>query len=153
MTGEYQRIFVAIDENEKQDRIVDRAIDMALSNGAALKFGHVVELTPPFLVDVPDASFTIYTKDIVGKQAEKATAALELLVEKARALGVNDASYEIQIGKIRNTLLEKLIQPFEPDLVICGDRGLSALEYVLIGSISKFIVEHAACDVLVVRNS
>ncbi len=36
-------------------------------------------------------------------------------------------------------------------LVVVGDRGLSGLSELLLGSVSNEVVEHAKCDVLVVR--
>ena len=38
-----------------------------------------------------------------------------------------------------------------PDLVICGVRGLSNIKYAFVGSTSTFLVRHMECDVLVVR--
>ena len=47
--------------------------------------------------------------------------------------------------------MDDLIKPFNPDLVICGVRGLSSIKYAFVGSISTHLVRHVECDVLVVR--
>jgi nucleotide-binding universal stress UspA family protein len=48
-------------------------------------------------------------------------------------------------------LNEELIQPFDPDLVICGERGLSNIKYVFVGSVSTYLIRNLRCDVLVVK--
>jgi len=48
-------------------------------------------------------------------------------------------------------MLNDLISSFVPGLVICGVRGLSSIKYAFVGSVSTYLVRHAACDVLVVR--
>ena len=50
-----------------------------------------------------------------------------------------------------NTLQKQLIEPTEPDLVICGERGLSNIKYVFVGSVSTYLIRNVRCDVLVVK--
>ena len=40
---------------------------------------------------------------------------------------------------------------FEPNLVVCGERGLSNIKYVFVGSVSTFLIRNLRCDVLVVK--
>ena len=39
----------------------------------------------------------------------------------------------------------------DPDLVICGVRGLSNIKYAFVGSVSTHLIRNVKCDVLVVR--
>ena len=57
----------------------------------------------------------------------------------------------VKAGRITETLNEELIQPFDPDLVICGERGLSNIKYVFVGSVSTYLIRNVRCDVLVVK--
>ena len=78
--------------------------------------------------------------------------ALHELFERARA-DENIPALDIQVraGRINDTLTESLIKPFNPDLVICGVRGLSNLKYAFVGSVSTYLIRHMKCDVLVVK--
>ena len=38
-----------------------------------------------------------------------------------------------------------------PDMVLCGARGLSSIKYALLGSISTFLLRNTDCDILVVK--
>ena len=55
------------------------------------------------------------------------------------------------LKSLTDTLTEQLIEPFKPDLVICGERGLSNIKYVFVGSVSTYLIRNLRCDVLVVK--
>ena len=57
----------------------------------------------------------------------------------------------VKYGRVRETLLEEMIEPYNPDLVICSARGLSPFRYALLGSVSTFLVRAVKCDVLVIK--
>lgn len=58
---------------------------------------------------------------------------------------------KVRAGRVSETLVETLIDPFNPDLVICGVRGLSTIKYAFVGSVSTHLIRNVRCDVLVVR--
>ena len=57
----------------------------------------------------------------------------------------------MRAGRITDTLGHQLIEPTQPDLVICGERGLSNIKYAFVGSVSTFLIRSMRCDVLVVK--
>ena len=57
----------------------------------------------------------------------------------------------MRAGRITDTLSQQLIEPSDPDLVICGERGLSNIKYVFVGSVSTYLIRNIRCDVLVVK--
>ncbi len=57
----------------------------------------------------------------------------------------------MKAGRIRETLKEEMLDVIQPDLVICGARGLSPIKYALLGSISSYLVHSAKADTLVVK--
>ena len=57
----------------------------------------------------------------------------------------------VKAGRITETLSEQIIEPYHPDLVICGERGLSNIKYVFVGSVSTYLIRNLRCDVLVVK--
>ena len=65
--------------------------------------------------------------------------------------GVSSITVEAKAGRVRETLMDEFIKPLEPDLVICGARGLSNIKYAILGSISTFLVRSCDCDVLIVK--
>lgn len=141
----YQRIFVAIDDSATHNIAFDKALELAAQYHASLCIGHVVNTGPI-------EAMGIYPPDLLPNLKDEYDTRAETLVERAKAnTDIKEVIYKSEVGPIRETLIEKLIVPFEPDLVVCGARGLSALKYALLGSVSSFIVKHVDCDVLVVR--
>ena len=57
----------------------------------------------------------------------------------------------VRAGRIRETLKDEMLDVIEPDLVICGARGLSSIKYAILGSISTFLTRNTSCDTLVIK--
>ena len=73
-------------------------------------------------------------------------------IEKARSMpGIKGITVDAKAGRVRETLMDEFITPLQPDLVICGARGLSNIKYAILGSISTFLIRSCDCDVLIVK--
>jgi len=73
-------------------------------------------------------------------------------VEAARKIeSIKKVEVIVKAGRIRETLKDDMIDVIEPDLIICGARGLSSIKYALLGSISTFLTRNAKCDTLVLK--
>lgn len=141
----YDKIFVSLDGTEQQDKVLDRAIIVAANNNAELYIGHVIDSTaletsgtyPTDLLESLEKSFRASIADAVAKaQGEDQIKKVEVIVKA---------------GRIRETLKEEMIDVIEPDLIICGARGLSSIKYALLGSISTYLARSSKCDTLVVK--
>ncbi len=145
MNEGYSKVFVALDGTEQQDFVLARAIKVAANNGAKLFIGHVIDSTAlesagAYPVDLINGLETAF-KDSIAAQVEEAEA--------------NPAIPEVEImirsGRIRETLKDEMLDVVQPDLVLCGARGLSSIKYALLGSISTFLLRTTDCDILVVK--
>ena len=143
--GTYRKIFVSLDGSEMQSRVLERACEIAASSGADLYVGHVIDSTPM------QAAGT-YPATLIPSLEKAWKESIEADVEKARAMpGVSSITVEAKADRVRETLMDEFIKPLEPDLVICGARGLSNIKYAILGSISTFLVRSCDCDVLIVK--
>ncbi|MGN0076691.1 MAG: universal stress protein [Parafannyhessea sp.] len=141
----YDRILVALDGTEQQDEVLRRAIIVAANNNSELYIGHVIDSTaletagtyPVDLVESLEKDF----RDSIAEQ-----------VEKAKKIDtIKKVEVIVKAGRIRETLKDDMIDVIEPDLIICGARGLSSIKYALLGSISTFLTRNAKCDTLVLK--
>ena len=132
MAQEYARIFAALDGASTQEAVAQRAVTLAADNHAKLMFGHVIDSVP-------------YEASGVDFEA--------LCAEGKKRIEADIPSVEVSVhaGRIADTLEHELIEPFEPNLVVCGERGLSNIKYVFVGSVSTFLIRNLRCDVLVVK--
>lgn len=141
----YNKIFAALDGGSTQEAVIRRAFSIAHDNNAEVLLGYVID----------NSKFTtggIGDEELVEQRKQVLRNDLELYFNRAE----NDEcipslDLQVAIGSIAETLDKELIKPFDPDLVICGVRGLSNVKYALVGSVSTYLIHHTTCDVLVVR--
>lgn len=140
----YARIFAALDGGSTQEEVTRRAITLAADNHANLLFGHVVDSVP---AEANGANFEALCAEASKAVEEK----LAPLFKEAREnANIPLVSFKVLAGRVTDTL-DELTGPFDPDLVICGERGLSNIKYVFVGSVSTYLIRHMRCDVLVVK--
>ena len=141
----YSKVFVALDGTEQQDFVLARAIKVAANNGAKLIIGHVIDSTAL-------ESAGAYPADLVKGLEEAFRSSIAAQVEEAKQNpDIAEVEIMIRAGRIRETLKDEMLDVVEPDLVMCGARGLSSIKYALLGSISTFLLRSTECDILVVK--
>ena len=143
--SQYKRIFAALDGGKTQDMVAERAIELAANEHAELLFGHVVDSVP---YEAAGTDFAALAADVKEKLEESIAEQLEAARNNP---DIPHVEVVVKAGRITETLSEQIIEPFEPDLVICGERGLSNIKYVFVGSVSTYLIRNLRCDVLVVK--
>ncbi len=145
MNEGYKKVFVALDGTEQQSAVLARAIKVAANNGAKLYIGHVIDSTAL-------ESAGAYPVDLIAGLEDGFRASIADQVAEAKA-NESIPSVEISVlsGRIRETLKDEMLDVIQPDLVMCGARGLSSIKYALLGSISTFLLRSTECDILVVK--
>ena len=107
--------------------------------------GHVVDSVP---YEAAGTDFAALAEEM----KQKLEASIADILDQARSNpDIPSVSVAVKAGRITETLDEQLIQPFDPDLVICGERGLSNIKYAFVGSVSTYLIRNLRCDVLVVK--
>lgn len=145
MNEGYSKVFVALDGTDQQDFVLARAIKVAANNGAKLIIGHVIDSTAL-------ESAGAYPVDLVNGLEEAFRNSIATQVEEAKEnAGIPEVQIIIRAGRIRETLKDEMLDVVQPDLVMCGARGLSSIKYALLGSISTFLLRSTECDILVVK--
>ncbi|MBE6469771.1 MAG: universal stress protein [Coriobacteriaceae bacterium] len=145
MAEVYQTIFVALDGTEQQDFVFSRAIEIAARNHAKLVVGHVIDSTA---LEAAGA----YPADLLDGIEQAFMESIAVKAEEARGnADIAEVRIMVRAGRIRETLKDEMLNVVNPDLVICGARGLSGIKYALLGSISSFLLRNTECDILVVK--
>ena len=145
MSDHYERIFAALDGSKTQREVARKAVQMAAANHAALRFGHVVDSVS---ADVAITDFDELSNS-VKQNIEKDIA--DILADAKANPDIPTCDLRVEAGPVNDTLDKRLIAPFIPDLVICGERGLSNIKYAFVGSVSTHLIRTLRCDVLVVK--
>ncbi len=132
MAQEYARIFAALDGGSTQKEVALRAISLAADNHAELMLGHVIDSVP---YEASGVDFEALCAE--GKKRIESELA-DVLAEARQNPNIASVEVSVHAGRIADTLEHDLIEPFEPNLVVCGERGLSNIKYVFVGSVSTF---------------
>ncbi len=140
------KILLAYDGSENAKRALERAI--------VLSKGSNSELTIAYHVDL-EAFETFAARHLLAELRDKMVADAEKLVAEAASTtnqrGVPSVrTLVLQDGDPADAMLSVAIGE-GVDLIVVGRRGVRALERFLLGSVSSRIVDHAKCDVLVVK--
>ncbi len=141
MSLTYKNILVAIDGSEESKQALKKAIEVTKRNNAMLHIVYIHEIR-------------VYPSDAasIHERGEKiGHGLLESYLQMAKDAGLQNVSTLLEFGSPKVDITKKAEKKIKADLIICGKTGLSAVEHLLIGSVSENIVRSAHCDVLVVK--
>jgi nucleotide-binding universal stress UspA family protein len=138
-------ILVAVDGSYQARRACHRAADLACRYGARLTALYVA-------VPVMRSSFDRARTALQAEAASRTHG--QHVLEEARAIAASYAPFAATLvfGDPAQRICQ-LARELNVDLIVVGSRGLSAIDRVLLGSVSAAVVRRAPCSVLVIRES
>lgn len=155
----FDKILVAVDDNEVSQRAFQAAITLGKLMSARLLLVHVqspVEMSFPNRVFPYESTYPGATAEAFGMQLEqweeteeRGHQLLRSLADAATASGVH-ADVSQPLGNPGQTLCE-LARTWGASLIVVGRRGHTGLEEALAGSVSNYVMHHAHCPVLTVQ--
>ena len=137
----YRRILVGYDGSEAGDKAFGSALSLAKNHGAEL---WVLTVSRP-----PEIGDDVETEAVIENSREFHRKLLVPLRRKAEQAGVK-GHFEVAVGHPAELIISNADQ-HEVDLIVVGDRGRSKFARLLLGSVSKTVVQYANRPVLVVR--
>lgn len=140
----YKNILVGLDGSKQAAKAFDVAVDLAKTFGAKLYLVAVVNRDRGM-----DSSFGV-NEDFYQDFSKRTKERLQPYLEKAQAAGA-DASAEVVIGSIKTVLAYDFPEQHNIDLIVLGSTGINAVEKMLQGSHTDYVVRHAKVAVLVVK--
>ncbi|SAM06452.1 hypothetical protein [Absidia glauca] len=81
---------------------------------------------------------------------EEATKVMERIMATGNEDNKISVVIEFVIGKVQHTI-QHMITMYQPSLLVVGTRGLSEFQGLVIGSVSKYCLQHSPIPVVVVR--
>lgn len=148
----YKKILVPHDSSEFSKRATEHALAIAKMSSAKMVFVNVTVL--PSLIysyhEPTNAAINEAAQLIIQSSSDTATKMLSELVAGAKAQGV-EATYVQAVGDPAEIIVETAKNQ-KADLVVMGSRGLHGLARIkALGSVTRRVVEHSDCPVLVVH--
>ena len=146
-------IVVGVDGSEASREALRFGAEEAALRQARLVAVHAWSFIPQQPLGDP-GMLAIPAGDLAGQLgAENDAASLAFAEAIADALG-EDASTPVDRRLVEGDAGEAIVaQSAEADLVVVGSHGRSGIRAALLGSVSRHVVDHAACPVVVVKAS
>ena len=140
MDTEGQRIFAALDETPASEAVARTALALAERDKGRLLFGHVADALP--------REATMGDLEALRRSAkERLERNLANVLKDAReSKGIASFELAVEAGPAVRTVVESLMLPFEPDLVVCGRCRVAT-------GVGAALLRAAPCNVLVVDAS
>lgn len=137
----YRRILVGYDGSAAGRKAFEAALELAAKHGAEL---HVLSVARP-----PEVGDDVETEAVIEHSRQYHRRLLAELKSSVAAKNVK-AHYEVAIGHPAEQIIYHADR-HQADLIVVGDRGRSKFAKLLLGSVSKQVVQYAGRHVLVVR--
>lgn len=139
-------VVVGVDGSEGALRAASWAAAEAARRRAALRLVSAVVWTPDHVVGNP--ALGEEQRDVLLAQAERALDAAA--AQARRAAPALEVHQEVQIGLPVRVLVRAAA---DAELLVVGDRGLSRIAGLLLGSVAVALASHGPCPVAVVRGT
>ena len=144
-------IVVGVDGSEPSHEALRWAASEAELRGARIVAAHVWTFVPPTPIGEP-GMMPMPSGDYVGQmEAERNAAQAELDAALAEVFpdgAPDDLESKLLEGDAEDALVREAA---DAELLVVGSRGRSGIASVLLGSVSRHLVSHALCPVVVVK--
>lgn len=137
----YRRILIGYDGSEASRKAFAMACDLAAKDDAEL---FVLSVARP-----PEVGDDVETEAVIENSRQYHRGLLAEIKHAAAAKGIK-ASFEVGVGHPAEQIIYDADR-HGVDLIVVGDRGRSKFARLLLGSVSKQVVQYAGRAVLVVR--
>jgi nucleotide-binding universal stress UspA family protein len=143
-------IVVGLDGSDTSHAALHWAVEEAGLRGTRLVAVHAWSFIPPQPMGDPGL-LAMPAGDLAGQLTAEQDAANDVLSSAVESLG-SKPGLEIEQRTVEGDPGEALVaESKQADLVVVGTHGRSGLTAALLGSVSRHVVAHAACPVVVVK--
>lgn len=143
MVEQYKNILVAVDGSEQSYDALREAIETAQANDSQLKILYVLN---DKLANIPVHLDTMTLYKSVQEHSD-------YVVDQVQGY-LKDTEVSFEIVRLTGSPKREIINYSKEnniDLIVLGSTGLDAIDRFIIGSTTQYIVNHASCNVIVVK--
>ncbi|WP_010305813.1 universal stress protein [Kurthia senegalensis] len=142
----YQHLLVCLDDSEMAPLILDHALDVANRHDATIHIASIVDSRSWASVD----NYLLSNSELIERAREDALQLIQSYIEEKNVQGVT-FDVVIEVGSPRTVITKKIAPNVNADVIILGATSVRGLDHLVVGSVTSAVLNHAPCDVLVVR--
>ena len=141
MPDKYKKILVAVDGSEQAYKALKEAIEIGKKEKVKLFIVTAINFSP-WATDTKMLELLLDDDRSYAKQS----------IKKAKKLIPEDIDFHSEImNENPKAAIVRYAEEEDIDLIVMGATGKGAIERALVGSTTAYVVNHAPCNVLVVR--
>lgn len=144
----FKKILVPVDGSKNSWQAVECGSYLAQCCNASLGILHVVNISSKAAAFTQSAT-GIYISDAIADSLQEEG---RLVLEEAMRLvppGITVKMFN-EVGRPAEKIVA-FCSANNYDLIVIGNRGLGAIQQLVIGSVSSYALHHASCPVMVIR--
>lgn len=148
-----EKLLVPIDGSEPAEKALYFALDLAEKFGSKVNILNVIPNIETPLAPYPtvDSSTPMWVEEYLEDMKEKKSEMLENYLEEARDRKTElEISTELKQGRPADVIVE-LVEEGDYDMIVMGSRGLGMVQEVVLGSVSREVVDKSTKPVLIVK--
>ncbi len=146
MLQQYKNILVPVDGSKATQPVLEKAIEVAKRNQTHLDILNVLEVN-----QFSDTYGGAVSGDVIYKLSEDVQERLDGLKQQAINAGVTDVSIHVRFGNPKPVIAREFPADHGSELIVIGSTGLTAVERLMVGSVTNYVSRSAICDVLIVK--
>ncbi len=140
---QYKKILIAVDSSPHSLNAARKGIDLARSLNAEVAIVSVIEMAR----ETATANVGVLTADTRNIGMRLAEDNLELLIDEVP--GMEDVTRFLPKGIPKKEII-MIARDWNADLIVMGTHGRTGLSYLILGSVSEYVIKHSAIPVMVV---
>ncbi len=147
----YQRLLVAVDNDETNQQVCEKAMKLAESEGGTIRLVHIVE--PPVPITVPGGIGAVpIPSDATDEEQEAIVDAAEAeLARLKNDLGEIVIDCQVVESALARETIHEIALESQSDLIVVGNHGRHGIALFFSGSTTNELLKDAPCDILAVR--
>lgn len=142
----YKNVLVGVDGSDQGNLAYEKAIAVAKRNNGRVIVAHVIENRVYEMM-----GYSSLNDNLLDQETENAKELLANCEKYAKSLGFTNIETVLTYGAAKEVMCKTLAEKYDVDLIMVGQSGLNAVERLMVGSVSSYIIRHAPCDVLIVH--
>ncbi len=148
MTTAIKKILVPVDGSGTSEKALNYAVSLALLTGAQVDLVHVVSVTAGVSA-FTHISPNSYVSDSVIEAVQEVGQEVLDAANKMIPEGIASEAF-MELGSAPTVIID-LCRKNDYDQIVMGSRGMGTVKGMLLGSVSKHILQYAPCPVTIVK--
>ncbi|SPH08616.1 Universal stress protein family protein [Lactiplantibacillus plantarum] len=145
----FKKILVPLDGSKVSLKELDFAKEIGMKFSSTLFITTIIDPTIEVPAGVPPVGAVAPVQAELGAREN----AKRIIEDAKTQLSNNDilANYTIVSGVVSQEIATNLPKKNDIDLILIGRSGKNALEQLIVGSVTKYVIQHAEVPVLVIE--